>query len=714
MAPGNKNKNKNKTHILFRYGLISLLFLMLAGGIIYQLFMTTVIERSEWEKMSQSLYEKLDTIEPVRGNIYASNGALLACDVRVFDIWIDCSHPAIERVEKNKKIPIESIDSLAEYLDANYPKPANLASLSPAEREEKSWKRRLHRQFLEKKRKDRSTCILVKKGATLAEYDTIKKAPLFRRITGEGRKHPLYYSERSQREYPFGNMARRSVGRVTMTADKLRHGYAGIEKDLDTFLFGKIGYKKLVAMTQGLADWPVQHPQRGYNVYTTIDIDIQDMLEEELLKVCQEVKADWGCAIIMEVKTGEIKALSNLQLLESGEWGEALNRAVEGVEPGSVIKPITIMIAFEDGLIKSVNDMVDCSPFMQTSDPHAPAVKNVKQVVEMSSNTGTARILFRGYGKQPEKYYDRLKSIGFFEPMKSGIGNETTPIINRLDSVMFGRPYKLAARQLDLARQAYGYNTRIPPIYTLAYYNALANGGLFVTPHIATGYSDEFGNVSDLPHATRRVCSEETARKVRECIREVVWGKHGTGRKVQDERVEIAGKTGTAYPYDEDLKGYDKTKRRYAFCGFFPYDNPQYSCIVLIKCGSGTSAASTSGQVLKNVALKLNSRGKFGHTAEKYAETKSNTTPVLTRGDNVKTLPSLLGLKSAKYYRYPPKTPKGTIPSVVGLDTRSALAILEKEGLRVSISGRGTVVSQTPEAGSPLKRGDKVELRLKN
>lgn len=198
------------------------------------------------------------------------------------------------------------------------------------------------------------------------------------------------------RIYPYGRMAYRSIGRVNENHETGEfHGYSGLEKDLDSLLYGHPGVAKKVALTSGIGNWVDKPAVRGFDIHTTIDIDLQDMLEEELLEVCAGSNAEWGTAILMEVATGEIKAISNIELLENGTYGEALNRAVLPFEPGSVMKPISLMIAFEDGLVRSVNDMIDCSPFQRTSDPHAPSVKSMKQVIEMSSNTGIARVIFR-------------------------------------------------------------------------------------------------------------------------------------------------------------------------------------------------------------------------------------------------------------------------------------------------------------------------------
>lgn len=334
----------------------------------------------------------------------------------------------------------------------------------------------------------------------------------------------------------------------------------------------------------------------------------------------------------------------------------------------------------------------------------------------MSSNTGIARVIFRGYSKNPEKFYDRLHEIGFFDRMNSGIADETCPRIRRLTEFdASGRRWTMEARHLDLARQAYGYNTAIPPLYTLAYYNAIANDGKLVRPHLVRGYRlpDGRDSMLNIPPIRERICSPETARKVRECIHEVVWGDHGTARLVRDDRVKVVGKTGTAYPYDyKVLKAYDTSKRRYAFCGFFPYENPKYSCIALVLAPAATSANRTSGQVVKNIALKMYSRGMLDNSSS-FTDKRADSQPLIVAGEGFDTngLRASLGISGGRRVKAP-ESGDG-IPNVVGYESPTALRVLETKGLRVILRGQGRVVSQSPAAGTPYKKGQQVNLYLK-
>lgn len=704
-------KQNNKKHILFRYGLICIGFVLFSILVVFKMFKTTVIDAGAWNQRAKSELSKVDTIAPERGNILADNGNILACNLKVYDIKIDLRHNKIKAL---KSVPWEKVDSLADSLDVYFPRIANLRQ-HPDTFAKYSWHTRLKKEFDKPHEKRPRALRFVQKG-TMEDFEKIKTFPFVKDFKGSGFRNPLYKEERKIRMYPYGRMAYRSIGRVNEN-EKTReiHGYSGLEKDLDTLLYGKPGLAKKVALTNGITNWVATPAQRGYDIRTTIDIDLQDMLEEELYNICSEANAEWGTAILMEVETGEIKAISNIELLENGTYGEALNRAVLPFEPGSVMKPISLMIAFEDGLVKNVTDMVSCAPFQKTSDPHGSGMKTIKQVIEQSSNPGIARVIFRGYETNPAKFYDRMAEMGFFEPIRSGIAGECTPRIRKLvpkDSK--GNNITMTARHLDLARQAYGYNTELPPLFTLSVYNAIANGGKYVRPHLVKALIDEEGRDSVIPiqYIRDRICSEETARKVRECIKEVVWGEHGTAKLVRDDRVMVVGKTGTAYPVENGV--YNKAKRRYAFAGFFPYEDPKYSCIALVLANGGNSANRTSGQVVKNMAVKMYSRGLLDNSST-YTAVRKESRPVLAASQtfDAKKLSKKLNLERVKKVKSPTPASSGAVPSVIGYDATTAVKILEEAGIEVRLRGSGIVRGQSVEAGTPLKKGMVMTLTLK-
>lgn len=708
-------KKGNKRRIFLRYGLITCFFMVIAVGIIWSMFRTTVIEAPAWNERARKELSKIDTIQPERGSIIAANGNILACDVQVCDIKIDLRHNKLQKMHKDSLAA--KLDSLADFLDVRYPR-FDPKKADEATRTAKSWHVRFH-QELEKEPDKRSRSVVIAKNRPLEEFDSARKFVFIRDFKGSGFRCPLYKEEHSRRIYPYGKMANRSIGRVHEISSGIPgkkgeiRGYSGLEKDLDSLLYGKPGYAKKVALTRGYGNWITTPPQRGYDLLTTIDIDLQDIVEESLTGICAEHSCEWGTAILMEVATGEIKAISSIERMDDGSYGEALNRAVLPFEPGSVIKPISLMIAFEDGLVKRVTDIVDCSPFQRTKDPHAPGVKTMKQVIEMSSNTGIARIIFKGYKEDPAKYYDRLASIGFFEPINSGIAGEQTPKVRRLTPTdAKGAPISMVSRHLDLARQAYGYNTMIPPLYTLAYYNAIANHGRMVRPHLVRGLRSEKGDsIIPIDYIREQVCSPETAEKVKQCIREVVWGEHGTARLVRDDRVMIAGKTGTVFPVENGQ--YNSSKRRLAFAGFFPYDRPKYSCMVLVEGPAGLSANRSSGQVMKQIALKMHARGMISDPG-KLKTTARSAKPLLaaSNAQGAKNTATTLG-RGVRTVAPKPASGAGKVQDVTGYDLQSAIRILENQGLNVRVVGSGRVVRQSIPPGSRVVRGQRITLTLK-
>lgn len=709
--PTRRIKQKNKYRTMLRYSSLAFVFFALSSIIIGKLFLNTKVNASEWNRVAKEEMSKRQPTDPMRGNILSDNGNILACNLQVFDLKIDIGHNRFAKKKPSRK----SLDSLADSLDVHFPRVKDFDKLTGAKRDSASWRNKLHKEFLREKK---NRALLVKKNASEEELETFRNLPVAKRFLKfkkyDDTRNPFYAKDHYVRIYPFGEMAKLSIGRVNMVNGE-RHGYSGLERDLDSLLYGQTGYEQKMPMSTGMRNWVVQKPVRGYDVMTTINIDMQDMLEEELRKVLLEYNMKWGTAILMEVATGDIKAISNVEKLDDGTIGEAMNRAVLCYEPGSVMKPISLMVAFEDGLVKSANDGVDCSPFQGTSDHHAPPYKTMKQVIEMSSNTGIARVLFRGYKDKPEGFKARLKEMGFFEPFHTGIDVEKRPRIPDLgpkDSR--GNQQTMTARLMSLARQTFGYNTMIPPLYTLAMYNAMANDGKFVRPRLIRGLRDENGKDSliEVQYVRDQVCSPKTASMLRECLRQVVESKTGTGHCLDDDRLAVAGKTGTVFPVVDGK--YDKSQRRLAFAGFFPYDRPKYSCIVLVEGPAGAGAARTSGMVLLNMALRLYSRGML-ENASSFTNEKIDSHPILATGEgaNYEKVRNNLGATKVSRTAVGKDYPAGQVPDVRGYDLRTAISILEKRGIDVSIKGAGRVVHQSMEPGQRIPSNAKITLTLK-
>ena len=693
-----------------RYGIVVGIMLAFSVLIVWDLFKTTAVQAAEWNKKADKVLMDTVPIEPERGKLLADNGTVLAANLQYYVVRIDWFTDGIKEDTLMKDIgPL--CDSIARFDP----------SMSAAE-----WRQKILGDRKEILANAKKTMPDGKKGRknrayklfpymlTHMEFERVRQFPFLRRAKN---KNGFYYEKHSRRMKPYGDMAARSIGNVGQNEESSSiHGHSGLEMALDSLLYGKPGVARNIQLTNGIVRAESVPAVKGYDITTTINVQLQDIVENELNNMCIESGADWGTCVLMEVATGEIKAISNLERNpKTGEYVEGVNHAVLGYEPGSVVKTISMMVALEDGIVTDIN-----APIATGSDwmyagrnisdrPHGAATRTAREIIETSSNIGMAKLIVKDYGQNPGGFRKRLVGMGFFEPFNSGIGGETTPNYPVLGNKNWDK--------LSLTRQAYGYATTIPPLYTLAIYNAIANDGKFVRPHLFKKLSREGEPDSIIPvtYVRKQVCSPENAAKLRVMLRDVVWGSHGTARHwVQDDNVEIAGKTGTAFT---NAGGQYGAKKRLAFCGFFPYDKPKYSCIVLM-LGADRGAGACSGMVLKNIALKMFARGMLGK-APSYATVgkdadKNYPTLYASMGDSKAAyIERGLGVRTPHRYERPAAVKQG-VPNVIGLDVREAIRLLENAGLTVNFTGTGMVTGQSLAAGTSFARGQRITLRLRN
>lgn len=691
-------KKSNKKHILYRYGLITALILFVATGVIYKLVDTTVISAGEWNAKANKELSRNDTILPARGNILAADGSILAANLRYYTVRIDFR---CERFMEEKYR--NALDTIADSMAYYFPM-----------RNAAQWKKHLSAPLV-KPKADRPRAYRLIDNISYADYKRLRTFPFFS-IKNRNR-NGISVEGKMRRVNPYGDMARRSIGGVGATAQcKEVHGISGLEKALDTLLYGKTGLSKKVPLTKGIVNWTDVPAIPGFNITTTIDIKMQDIVENELNDVLTYCNADWGVAVLMDVETGDIKAISNLEKNPNADnYIEGMNRAVLGFEPGSVVKTISMMIALEDGIVSNLDEVLSTGfrfPYAGGSpitDSHGVPSLTVKEVIERSSNIGMTKIITRKYDANPGGFYSRLKEIGFLEPMHTGIAGETVP---RVDSVPNNRGGRIA-----LSRQCYGYATEIPPLYTLSVYNAIANNGKYVRPRLVSRLtSEDVDSILPVTYIRDRICSEANAEKMRTMLTNVVWGEHGTGKRLRNDYVKIAGKTGTCYMIEGGV--YNTAKKRLAFCGFFPAEKPRYSCIVLT-CNpkqNAMGAASTSGEVMKNIAMKLYSRGMLDNSSDYRAEPAKNDPPVLyatAHADKSRNVGKQITSNGQHRSMQRPSTSGKGVPAVVGFGLRDAIATLENAGYNVHFKGSGYVAAQSPAAGTDIARGARVTLSLK-
>jgi len=695
-------RKSNRSNLMFRHGIIVLIIFAFSARIVAKLIDTTVVSAEEWNKKAMEELSRTTTIPPERGNILAADGSILAANLRFYTIRLDFRS---ERFDAKRFI--NAMDTIADSLARIFPR-----------RDRDRWKAYLLKPMtLPKEERPRSFPVVT--NASYAQLQQVKALPFF--SYRNPNRNGLVIEDYMRRVNPYGNMARRSIGGVGANESNPEiHGISGLEKALDSLLYGIPGVAKKVPMTRDMVNWTDIPAIPGWDIQTTIDINMQDIVENELNSRLEYCDADWGVAVLMDVKTGDIKAISNLEKNPHGPgYIEGMNRAVLGFEPGSVIKTLSMLIALEDGIVKNPNEWIPTGRSWgyaggrPITDAHGVDGLSVAEVIERSSNIGMAKIITRRYDSNPGGFYSRLKKLGFLEPMHTGIAGEQPP---RIDSVPSDRGGRIA-----LSRMCYGYATEIPPLYTLSIYNAIANGGRYVRPRLVSRLiGAERDSVLPVTYVRDRICSEDNASLLRRMLTAVVWGDHGTARRLRNDLVKIAGKTGTCYMIENGA--YNTGKKRLAFCGFFPADNPRYSCIVLTANPkqNAMGAASTSGEVLKGIALKLYSRGMLGNSSD-YREgtVNSNSRPVYHASKNdpsrARELQNSMAIGGAfGSIKAPRATAAGTIPEVIGLSAREAVAQLEENGYDVIASGAGYVRSQRPAAGTRAAKGTRVTINLSN
>lgn len=699
-------KTTKRGAVMTRILLVCAAILLLSAWILYNGFKNAVVDAPHWNELARKELSRSSTIiQPERGDILASDGSVLATTMQFYDLRMDFGSEGF-----HWRGYFSAIDSLADSLNVHFPIPGGLAA----------WQKKLREPVDTTRYKKRPRGWRLLKNASYADYQLIKTFPFFKdRRTGN---HGLIAEAVKRRRNPYGTMARLSIGVVSEDEKTGEvHGMSGLEKALDSLLYGKPGVAKKVNFNRGIGNWTDTAAVRGWDVVSTIDIQMQDILENALLKRLEETRAEWGTAVLMEVATGEIKAISNLEEYPlgsgSGEYVEAMNRAVRGYEPGSVVKPLSMMIAVEDGFVTDIDEVVDIGATFKAfgqgpaiTDSHYNSQLTVGGIIEQSSNIGMARLLSRYY-KDPQAWHDRVASIGFLEPLKSGIGEETAakfPVYDRK-----------AGGLVTLSRQFYGYATEIPPLHTLSIYNAIANGGSYVRPRLIKGLRREgVDSIIPIDYVRPRACSEKTAALMQQMLSLVVNGDRGTARSLKNPYVKLAGKTGTCYIVDPKTRQYNTSLKRLAFCGYFPADNPKYSCIVLTfhPRQEAFGAATTSGVVLRETAIGMYARGMLDNSSDYHADIDPDngpTQPIIYASAG----PELRNAVKATTGVNPRQMgsdvkPDNGVPNVRGMGLREALNVIEGARYEVTFSGSGHVKTQNPPAGSKLPEGSTVHLTL--
>ena len=717
--------------IIFCYFFIVFLLVCVAGSVLIRASQTAFVERDYWLHLD-SIQKRPDRlVYPSRGNIFSADGKLMATSVPCYYLYIDFAADCYSN--KTKKWSSldtflyskhNGVDSLSVYLSRK------LKDRTPA-----GYKKYLL-SGLNAKKKSRQFPICRDK-VSYSDLKEIKKFPFLRLGVF---KSGFYTREMVERQKPFGTLASRTIGDTFRDIDPktgLTKGKNGLELQYDTLLHGVAGLNSVRRLGGGWTNVVEVEPVEGMDIRTTIDINIQDIAEKSLLDMLKKIDAASGTAVVMEVATGEVKAITNMGRIREGVYGEDTNHAVaDETEHGSTFKVASIMVALEDGVCQP-GDTVDVGNgiYMYKGARMTDHNNNkggygrisVEQAIWYSSNIGVAKTVLKGYEKNPTKFVEGLYRIGLNEDLRLEIPGAGRAKIRRPDDTV--RYWSKTA----LPWMSFGYETQIPPIYTLAFYNAIANNGKMVRPIFTKEILHNGKTVQSFSTEVVResICSERTLNMIKDMLLGVV--EKGTGKAVHSDFVRIAGKTGTAQIASGGV--YRQAGHQVAFCGYFPADEPKYSCIVVIRQPRNgyPSGGTMSGGVVKAIAEKVYaSHMSFDirdmekdslavmlpqpKAGERDAlEYVLNKLDIEADNDSIETKWVTAkredGREDVKLKDIPIR--EGLVPNVVGMGAKDAVYLLESVGLQASLNGMGRVSSQSISPGSRVSKGQTVSLTLK-
>jgi len=673
-----------RTSMILRFSIIYAIMLSIAALVIAQVINIQYIEHDQLVALQSGRISSPDTIKARRGNILSDDGSLMASSMPTYYLYLDM------RVEsfkvKNKKTGKtffeENVDSLAIAL-ANKLKDKSAAQYSKD-------LRNAYRLGL-------SEYKLYPKTVNYTDYKEIKQFPILRRGAIQG---GFTTKTRVVRVNAFGILAKRTIGDIYGITEK--GGKNGLEKYYENELKGVDGLKRSEKKAGSKTDIILQPSQDGKDIVTTLNLKLQETTERELMAELERDGAEYGCAVVMEVATGHIKAMANLTRTQSGKYTEATNIAVKNeLDPGSTFKTVSFLVAMDDGTIDSTTT-VDTGNGIHTfagremkdwTVGHRAGfgVINVPMVMYQSSNVGVSVLIDKHYGNNPQKFIDLIHKTKLDTPIELEIpGHARVKIKDRSDK---------SWSKTSLPWMSIGYEVVVPPIYTLMFYNAIANNGKMMKPMFVT---DIVGPLDSVRHIeptvlNEKICGDKALHQMQKILEGVV--SQGTAKAVKSKLFSIAGKTGTSQVFErgKNTNAEGKTRHQITFCGYFPADKPIYSCIVYIREPSGAaSAGGMCGKVFKNIAEKAYILG--GGEVPEWA--KDSIENVISKE------------KALEQEKIIHNVNDDIIPDLTELTAGESLYLLESMGIAVEIRGSGRVVSQSVAPGTESKYVKKITLTL--
>lgn len=702
-------------NITFRYTFIVVIMAVLAILIIVKAGIIMFAERQYWKDVADRFVKENVVIRPTRGNIISADGKLMASSLPEYKIYMDF------RVQSSKQdtMLMNHLQEICNGLHEIFP-----------DRSAQDFRKHI----LKGRRAKSRHFLLYPKRISYIQYKEVKKLPLFNQSKNISGLHEEVFN---QRKKPFGSLAMRTLG--DMFPDMAQGAKNGLELTYDSLLKGENGIthrQKVMNKYLNIVDKPAID---GYDVITTIDVDMQDIAEKALVDQLKNLDAVFGVAVVMDVATGEVKANVNMTKAGDGKYYEMRNLAVSNLmEPGSTFKTASIMVALEDKYITpdykvdTKNGMVNMyGSWMKDWNWYKGGYGeiDVTRILEVSSNVGVSSIIDKFYGKDPQKFIDGLRRMSIDKPLNLGFVGEASPRIKGPKERYFAKT--------TLPWMSIGYETMIPPIYMLNFYNAIANNGVMVKPKFVKAIARNGEIVEEYPTeiVNPKICSDETLQQIQTILRKVV--SEGLAKPTGSKQFSVSGKTGTAQ-ISQGKAGYKANGVSYlvSFCGYFPSEAPKYSCIVSIQIPHGpASGGLQAGSVFSRIAERIYAK----HLVKNIAQAKDSTAvliPDVAQGDITETAYVLkqLNVKSNSAsipYSFNPvwgkakttdsyvelstaQPDKKRVPNVVGMGAKDAVYLLESYGMKVHLSGVGKVHTQSIPSGSMVRKGEYITLTLKN
>lgn len=710
------NQTNTRKAILIRSTVVFSGMLVFALLVAYALFKIQWVEGSHWKQMAEEFSTREFEIEPIRGNIFDCKGNLLATSVPIYDVVLDARAPSFA-----------DEDTFGFYIDSLSIGLSNLFLDKTPEQ---------YRRQLVNLRKEGKRYNVFKRKISYRQMRKLTTLPIFRKGRFKG---GLILTPRTRREKPFDLLAERTIGfKQQQGAVKV-----GLEGYFDKDLSGRSGKHVMQRIAGGtwipVDDELMIEAQQGKDLVTTIDINLQDVAEHALLNTLIENDADYGTAILMEVSTGELRAIANLTRESQGVYKEKYNYAVgESVEPGSTFKLVSMLALLEDGYV-TPTDKVNaeggevrfCNATMK--DSHlGTGVVDMQYAFEHSSNVAFAKQMNRFYARKPSQVYEHYKRLGLTEKLPIQINGVGAPIVKS--------PSSKSWSCTSLPWMAIGYELQLTPLQMLTVYNAVANNGVMVRPLLVKQVLQEGKIVKQYNRKVmnNQVCKPEVVKQLRNMMEGVVL--RGTASQLKSGHYTYAGKTGTAV-IANNRAGYQAgggKSYRASFCGYFPAENPKYSCFVMISRPRKENyyAAKVALPVFKEIADKVYASALPLHQELRFAiNLPSTDLPKVpyARKQDVKTILNKVALSShfhndsihedeSDWVHGLPQDnsvaleavliENGKIPDVRGMGVRDALYLLERKGLKVEVKGLGRVKRQWPEPGTPIKKYSTIQLEL--